>query len=76
MTNQNVEKKREFFAFDIAYKSRTNKENNPISTALIWDEIQQRVTKYMLEYVNCTLPHVMEWINFLIKGKTSGLISF
>lgn len=48
MTNQNVEKKnREFFAFDIAYKSRTNKENNPISTALIWDEIQQ----YFLCYV-------------------------
>lgn len=35
MTNQNVEKKREFFASDIAYKSRANKENNPISTALI-----------------------------------------
>lgn len=48
MTNQNVEKKnREFFAFDIAYKSRTNKENNPISTALIWDEIQQHFLCYV-----------------------------
>lgn len=40
-------KKREFFAFDIAYKSRTNKENNPISTALIWDEIQQHFLCYV-----------------------------